>query len=57
MNHIRRLIIILCFGITSNIFAAEITYDIYHHSEKLHIILQFNGNKNRVTNIKIPTNI
>lgn len=40
-----------------NTFAAEIIYDIYHHPEKLNIILQFKGNDNGVTNINIPSNI
>lgn len=38
-------------------FAAGITYDIFHHPQKLHVKLEFNGNQNGITEIKIPTKI
>jgi hypothetical protein len=50
-------IIFSCFFITCGACASEITYDIYHHPQKLHIILQFTGSKDGITKINIPSNI
>lgn len=46
----------LYFCVACNTFASEITYDIYNHPQKLHITLKFNGNKNGITSITIPSN-
>lgn len=57
MKYFKTLIFVIYFCIAPKILASEITYDIYHYPEKLHIILKFQGNKNGITEIKIPSNI
>jgi hypothetical protein len=51
------VLICSCFFFTGQVLAVEITYDVHHYPQKLHITLQFTGSEKGVTKIAIPSRI